>query len=1298
MEDEPRNAPDPPAPVERPAGFAADEVTNEDVSADLFDFVDDFTDDESRGEVRELSHYLARYPRAQAAVAAEYLRLIGAEDLGPPAGSVDAPRDDPDEDRIGRYRLLRKLGAGGQGEVWLARDGGLQRDVALKLLGARFVTEDRRERFRREAESIARLEHPGVAQVFEADVDASEPYIAMRFVEGIDLGSVIAQELAAMGEAPDGPRVGSPIPVRASTRPEVIQVLRFFERAARALHAAHEAGVVHRDVKPGNIMVTGDGSPVLLDFGLARDDREADEGSSTPTLTREGDVFGTLAYMAPEQLRGETNAVDARADVWALGVTLFEVLAGERPFEGKGPAALAVAIDQGHAKSLRVLNRSVPNDAIVVTETALEPSLDRRYGTAFEFAEDLRRVCEYEPIQAASAGPWLRLRRWCRREPAWAAAIGGTAMALVLGLVASLYALGQKAEALEAKGVALEEKGVALEEKDAALARANSLLRISKLPVFEKSTSSGALALAVEAAELDESSATRSALVGAMLEVSLQAKFDFKGGRAWQVVFLEGEQAGQLAIVGAEDKVLVGSIEGRRLEQERALGVPVFECVQVPGAGPLLVGTGDGRVLVLDPGTLETLAEHVLGDGEIVDLVAPREGLAAALVGKTEVALFEPLGGAVLARHALGDHGDFGALKAATTGAGLRLLVTSYGLHGNHTTSTSSAALLIDPEVEGPPTVLVHDARIVDASIARRAAVAATIDEGGRVRCIDLAGMDWMPGSEAGPVVELGEAGASVALDDHARLLAVGARRSRNAVVPVGQPQTLRGFALREGEPAEALWDTPCGFAVGDLSFRPGSEELACAAWRTGELKVVHGRSGDLVHRHNETTLAKHLTWSEEGEWLGVLGNISAVSVWRGDGPREAHRIVWRKEGRPVELAGGAFLAGTDRIALWEASGAGVVVESPGASGGGVVSPGELVVDFGGRAQRGAGCVVVCDDAPVLFSVAPDLTVTRVDGSSGHVTHAVEGPPVSADDGLHWADCEGGGGGVWVSTTGGRLWRWGADTGWADIGRDGDDGRVVCLLPERRAVVNSVSGALVRVGIEPDGSPSAPLSFESVSLPGGKPLGLLSSLAASPDGTKVVAVDLEGHNVFVWDAETGEHLGFVSTPSFRKRVAWSALGGLIVGETGATGAGWHVVLDGEPPADGTAWGTRTRAPLVTQKAVVTAFGAAPRGPLAYFVSRDGRMQIWSVENGDVRFDVAPFAPTSAELEGGAGGEIVAAGLNVPPESEPGPGARVLAVGRRAAAVWPLEILPAAKRLAPRGLSRSELELLDQRPR
>ena len=510
----------------------------------------------------------------------------------------------------------------------------------MKLLGSRFVTEDQRARFRREAESIARLEHPGVAQVYEADVDADPPYIAMRFVEGVDLGSAVAAELTAEEGAR---RVGSPVPVRPEQRADVHRVLRFFEKAARALHAAHEAGVVHRDVKPGNIMVTGVGDPVLLDFGLARDERGSSGRGGEPVLTREGDVFGTLAYMAPEQLRGETERVDARADIWALGVTLFEVLTGQRPFDGEGPAALAIAIDQGQRRSLRALNRAIPSDAVVVVETALEPSQERRYRTALALAEDLRRVCEYEPIQAIPAGPGLRLRRWCRREPAWAVAIFGS----VVGPRARADRLADRARA---EPQARRSLSGALQGREDAGDRAGDGVR--------------ALALGIEAVERHDVSVTRSVLVRPLLDLTLDARFQLVGAAPGKGSSSKGTGRRSASRSSGPPRVWpwrrwrsgVCSWSGtseRRPSREHRCRAAHFSSERWMGVSSPSIRRPSR------PAEVDT------GDEAVTDLVAPRADVAAALVGKTRIVVFEPGNGDVRREIDLAEHGTFGALHAA---------------------------------------------------------------------------------------------------------------------------------------------------------------------------------------------------------------------------------------------------------------------------------------------------------------------------------------------------------------------------------------------------------------------------------------------------------------------------------------------------------------------------------------------------------------------------------------------------------------------------------------------------------
>jgi len=221
--------------------------------------------------------------------------------------------NDGDSQRVGPYRLVRELGRGGQAIVWLAEDSRIGRQVALKMLphlgpGG----EEALRRFRREAEVAARLEHPGICSVFEAEIDHGTPYIAMRYVAG----ETLARRLAVARDAQAAP------PDRGALR----DLALLFEKAARALHAAHEAGIVHRDVKPANLMITPEGEPVVLDFGLARED-----DASAPALSLTGEVSGTPAYMSPEQMTGRSRP-DRRTDVWSLGIALYEAATLAHPF------------------------------------------------------------------------------------------------------------------------------------------------------------------------------------------------------------------------------------------------------------------------------------------------------------------------------------------------------------------------------------------------------------------------------------------------------------------------------------------------------------------------------------------------------------------------------------------------------------------------------------------------------------------------------------------------------------------------------------------------------------------------------------------------------------------------------------------------------------------------------------------------------------------------------------------------------------------------------------------------------
>ncbi|MCU0862904.1 MAG: protein kinase [Planctomycetes bacterium] len=329
--------------------------------------------------------------------------------------------------QLGEFKLGKRIGSGGMGVVHLAEQLSLGRTVALKLVRPeqRFFP-GARARFRREVEAIARLGDAGIVPIHCVGEDQGIDYFAMEFVRGASLGEVIA----AVQGTPHGERQGRDVAVVAAARGEqelpavlpelfsgtwVMTCCRLVARMARAAHHAHERGVVHRDLKPNNAMVTVDGRVLLLDFGLAA-------AAGTTRITRSGAMLGTLHYMAPEQL--QDGAVDVRTDVYALGVTLHELLALQSPFDGRSTEALRQQILLGVRAPLREVNPEVPRDVATITAVASDRDPARRYASAAALADDLERFLQHRPIEARPVGALVRCRRWSQRHPALATAAG----------------------------------------------------------------------------------------------------------------------------------------------------------------------------------------------------------------------------------------------------------------------------------------------------------------------------------------------------------------------------------------------------------------------------------------------------------------------------------------------------------------------------------------------------------------------------------------------------------------------------------------------------------------------------------------------------------------------------------------------------------------------------------------------------------------------------------------------------------------------------------------------------------
>ncbi|MCR9244727.1 MAG: tetratricopeptide repeat protein [bacterium] len=349
--------------------------------------------------------------------------------------------------QIGEFVIKERLGKGGMGVVYLAEQPALQREVAIKLIRPDYLFFPRaRERFQREIAAIARLQHPSIVRVYSAETGGEVPYFTMERVEGVSLDQLIGalrpgtlERLGAADVVAELVALGAPPEALDSVDPELSWAeicVRWLRDLADAVRYAHDHDVLHRDIKPSNVMITWSMRAMLLDFGLA-------STAGEEPVTRTGTQLGSLPYMAPEQVRGETSAIDCRTDVYALGVLLYELLTLHRPFHGGGDSeeALRRRIVSGETPLVRAINRSVTWEAEMVCRRAMAPESDQRYPTAAALGEDLQNLLSLRPIQARRPGPRVWVRRYVRRHPALA---GAGAMALLsLILAPTAFAIGE---------------------------------------------------------------------------------------------------------------------------------------------------------------------------------------------------------------------------------------------------------------------------------------------------------------------------------------------------------------------------------------------------------------------------------------------------------------------------------------------------------------------------------------------------------------------------------------------------------------------------------------------------------------------------------------------------------------------------------------------------------------------------------------------------------------------------------------------------------------------------------------
>jgi len=323
--------------------------------------------------------------------------------IAPPDGSPPSVVDS-----VGDYELLREIARGGMGVVYEARHKGLRRVVALKMIvSGQFATAEDSQRFRIEAEAVARLEHPHIVPIYDIGESGGRPFFAMKYIAG-------------------GSLLGKVDELRTEPRAAVAVLAKI----ARAVHYAHQRGILHRDLKPANVLIGRDGEPYVTDFGLAKIEEDS-------ALTQTGQILGTPAYMAPEQAAGKTRTLTTAVDIYSLGAILYQLLTGRPPFQGGSVIATLIQVMEDEPEPIHTTNSAIDRNLEAIVLKCLAKDPEERYESADALANDLGRWLDGEPIRARPASNWELARNWLRKNfaAAWMVPVVG----LVVGLLCGAY-------------------------------------------------------------------------------------------------------------------------------------------------------------------------------------------------------------------------------------------------------------------------------------------------------------------------------------------------------------------------------------------------------------------------------------------------------------------------------------------------------------------------------------------------------------------------------------------------------------------------------------------------------------------------------------------------------------------------------------------------------------------------------------------------------------------------------------------------------------------------------------------
>ncbi len=514
---------------------------------------------------------------------------------------------------IGNYRLEGILGRGGMGVVYKARDKRLKRLVALKMLSS-FDNPEEMQRFKSEAEIYARLQHPNIVQIFEVGQHEGRAFLALELVTG---GS-LAERLK-----------GVPLPARQAA--EIVATL------TQAVHFGHVSGVVHRDLKPGNVLLTSDDTPKVTDFGLAKSiDTPSDQ-------TQSGTLIGTPSYMAPEQACGDSKNAGPLVDVYALGSILYEALTGRPPFRGQTTLDTLDQVRSAEPVAPITLQPKMPRDLNTICLKCLEKSPDKRYASAKELGEDLKRFLNGEAIQARPVNQFERLMKWTRRRPA-AAAMAATIAICITTLIigGTLYSISlrealdtaQKAtiEARTQRRAALDQKTLAEErEKEAKkqtklaqqradeAARVTMALQLNQVAALAKSDPVRGLQLLSDEATCPPAlrDFTWRYLHNACSRVAWQTPID--GAAAARCLAVSPD--GQLQAIGMDDGRVLITPAGQPQRTLKLPPGPIICLTFLPHSSKLAIGSSDGTIAICDLAEGDAISK-LQETGEAVNAIA----------------------------------------------------------------------------------------------------------------------------------------------------------------------------------------------------------------------------------------------------------------------------------------------------------------------------------------------------------------------------------------------------------------------------------------------------------------------------------------------------------------------------------------------------------------------------------------------------------------------------------------------------------------------------------------------------